>query len=181
MVPPPACDLPEPCASCDATCCRHYAIFVLPSELERIATETGRDPASLAEFEIHELARDMPAVFLDGEAGQLILATDDEGEACALLDPATLRCTIHAIRPFVCRMYPFTGDPGDPVPIRLREDIYCPGDFPLTAVEEEELRRAYVQFWTREIDRYRRQVQRWNHGGAPGGLQAFLAFCRRGG
>jgi Fe-S-cluster containining protein len=181
MVPAPKDDLPEPCASCDATCCRHYAIFVLPADLDRIAEVTGRDPASLADFEIHELARDMPAVFLDGEAGQLILTTDDEGEACALLDPDTLQCTVHSVRPFVCRMYPFAGDPGDPIPIRQREDIYCPGDFPITSAEEEELRQAYLQFWSREIDRYRQQVQRWNHSGAPGGLEAFLAFCRRDG
>jgi Fe-S-cluster containining protein len=160
-------------------CCRHYAIFVLPVEVERLAEATGRPPAELVEVETHELARDMPAVFLDGVPGQLILATDDDGEACGLLDPETHGCTVHELRPYVCRMYPFAGDPGDPVPIRLRGDIYCPDEFPLDADGEDDLRRVYLGFWTQDLDRYRRQVQRWNHGGACGGLSEFLTFCRQ--
>lgn len=178
MAPSRPCSLPDPCASCDATCCRNYAIYLLPQELERIAAHVGEPPAAIVDVETRDLARDMPAAYLDGMPSQLILAVGEDGEACLLLDPETRRCTVHRVRPYVCRMYPFAGDPGDPVRIRPREDVYCPGDFPLGPLEEQALRETYEQFWLRDLDDYRRQVQRWNLGGAPGGLAEFLAFCR---
>jgi len=168
----------DPCQGCDATCCAHYAIHVLPAEVEHIAAHLGRAPATFVELEHESLSPELPAAFLEGGPAQLALKRDPDTDACAFLDGAARRCTIHAHRPYICRMYPFkVGDDGRFV-LTLRQDRYCPGPFPLGDDEARVLREEARRFWTRDLDAYRVQVQRWNHGLPSGGLEAFLAFCR---
>ncbi len=72
------------CARCQACCCQ-LPVLLLP----------GDDP---------------PEHFIDIDAhGSTIMGKDDDGW-CAALDRDTLRCTIYARRPWVCRAFAMGGD-----------------------------------------------------------------------
>lgn len=167
----------NPCLTCDAVCCRRYAIYVVPADIRRIAAHLGRSPADFVAAETADLAPELPVVYLDGRPSQLVLAATPGGEDCLLVDPHTRRCTIHDHAPYICRMYPHTTT-GDQEPaIRLKNHILCPAPFPLDAELERDLLDRSLQFWNVDVQAYRLAVQRWNLGGAEGGLEAFLAFC----
>ena len=170
----------NPCARCDARCCRHYAIHVLPHEAEAIAEHLGQPIESVVALELEALAPELPVVYIDGQPSQLVLARDPDSGACAFLDAAMDRCTIHDHVPYICQMYPFTVIGDDPPLIRLKQDIYCVPEYPLTAARERRARSISPPFWGAGVDAYRRSARDWNFGGAAGGLVEFLEACRRG-
>ncbi len=167
----------NPCLSCDAVCCRRYAIYVIPADIRRIADHLDRPPADFVTVETVDLAPELPVVYLDGRPSQLVLAPAPGGEDCLFVDPATRRCTIHDHAPYICRMYPHTVAGEREPEIRLKNTILCPAPFPLSADLREELLELSMGFWNVDVQAYRLAAQRWNVGGAEGGLAAFVAFC----
>jgi len=168
--------VPSLCRDCDATCCRHYTIPITHLDIARVIEGTGMPPDRFVALEDRDVAAQMPLVYLDGQPAQLVLARAADTDACVFLDPVQNRCTIHAHAPAICSIYPFelTGD--DPPRLRRRHDVYCAQESRANDEEREQAREAAGQFWTQDIDAYRRLVQRWNFRGAPGGLGAFLEY-----
>lgn len=167
----------SPCLTCDAVCCRRYAIYVVPADIRRIAAHLGRSPADFVAAETADLAPELPVVYLDGRPSQLVLAAVPDTEDCLFVDPDTRRCTIHEHAPYICRMYPHTAT-GDQGPkIRLKSHVLCPAPFPLDKALEADLLARSLRFWNEDVQAYRLAAQRWNLGGAEGGLDAFVQFC----
>ena len=167
----------NPCLTCDARCCRRYAIYVVPADIRRIAAHLGRPAADFVTAETADLAPELPVVYLDGRPSQLALASVPGGEDCVFVDPDTRRCTIHDHAPYVCRMYPHTVAGEHEPRIRLKNTVLCPDPFPLDDNLSGELLELSMGFWNVDVQAYRLAAQRWNLGGAEGGLDAFLAFC----
>jgi Fe-S-cluster containining protein len=114
--------LPVCCAGCDA-CCRVHAVFVVPAEVLRIASYLAgsRTPEELGDLRdrVERLAPRLAEMSLEERARSRV--------PCPLLDEATGRCTVHAVRPLLCRGYNSydadacrrqleTGDVGTPPP-----------------------------------------------------------------
>jgi Fe-S-cluster containining protein len=92
--------LPVCCAGCDA-CCRVHAVFVAPPEILRIAaylaaSRTADEIAELRE-RVRELAPRLAEMSLEERA--------KSRTPCPLLDESTGQCTVHPVRPLLCRGY----------------------------------------------------------------------------
>lgn len=98
------------CQGCTVSCCslrpdEEKKILLFPEEVERLETkaiETGNLDFAVVEDLI--FPDTLNRTILVG-AYRLFLERHPR-RACAFLDPETSRCTIHDIRPLVCRGYP---------------------------------------------------------------------------
>jgi Fe-S-cluster containining protein len=155
-------------------------IYVHHAEVLRIARHTGLAPTEVADLETEALSSVVPVVRLDGVQGQLVVRRAVAGGPCRFLAETAGRCTIHGEAPYCCQMYPHAiGGKAGADELRQRDDAECPGPYEITAPVAEELARAARRFWGRELPAYERRVWYWNMSRAPGGLEEFLAFCRR--
>lgn len=121
-------DLPEiplagdvsPCAAHGCSrCCHDVEMLLTESDVARIAAvRPDVDFWFQADDGYLQLrVADRPPV-----AGQR-LEPGAAGKPCVFLDEVG-RCTIHAVRPEGCRLYPAVFD--DPVPRAILDDEYCP-------------------------------------------------------
>lgn len=89
----------EVCFSCDV-CCRFLAA---DSPLAPIFTETETEKAIAHGAD--------PTLFqpqADGNSAQIQLIPHNDFYICPFFEPETNHCTIYAIRPLDCQLYPFT-------------------------------------------------------------------------
>lgn len=86
------------CDNCPSYCCSYPRIEVTPKDLRRLADHFGLTV---------EKAR--TRFTRKGEPGELVLRHQKDavfGSVCRFLDLETRRCTVHAVRPQVCRAHP---------------------------------------------------------------------------
>lgn len=112
----------DPCPSCSAPCC-HALVHVTLVEAARIARAlTIPFPAF-----VRTVAVDPPRPFepsavvtIDGVARRLAFRETNERHRCVFLHDVgdRVRCSIHALRPGICRQYPFKLQRG-----KLRVDV----------------------------------------------------------
>ena len=104
----------SPCAAkgCSA-CCHDVEMILTEDDLRRLReARPGEDFWRLADDGFLELrTRDAPA------------ARGGQGRPCWFLDPEG-RCTVHAVRPEGCRLYPAMWDDG--LRAAALDDDYCP-------------------------------------------------------
>jgi Fe-S-cluster containining protein len=96
----PARKLPVCRAGCDS-CCRVHAVFVTPAEALRIASHLR---ATRSTSEIKRLRKRIET--LCGRVAEM--SVEDRARAavpCPLLDEKTGNCTVHPVRPLLCRGY----------------------------------------------------------------------------
>lgn len=101
------------CARCGWCCCRNFdikitdeisrpsnAIFIFPSDIRRIMTNTGLAWDEVAEADIYSCFSDDENIIVIG----WILKRNDE-ETCIFFKKGV--CSIYSSRPMICRCYPF--------------------------------------------------------------------------
>jgi len=129
-------------------CCRGRHIYLTLKDIERIA-RAGHDPQDFVTFSI------------EGDKVRFVLAVREWDLGCVFHDPETGKCTIHKVRPLICRIYPFMvsrkplGVEGEkPFHYKGKElwlyyDESCPGvnaDEPETMITPEEIAELGLEF-----------------------------------
>jgi len=129
-------------------CCRARHVYLTLKDVERISM-AGHDPQYFVTFSV------------EGNNVRFVLALREWDLGCVFHDPETGRCTIHDVRPLICRIYPFMvskkplGVEGE-VPFRckgqelwLYYDEGCPGinaENPETTITPEEIAELGLEF-----------------------------------
>lgn len=129
-------------------CCRGRHIYLTLKDIERI-TKAGYDPQDFVTFSI------------EGDKVRFVLAVREWDLGCVFHDPETGKCTVHKVRPLICRIYPFMvsqrplGVEGEkPFHYKGKElwlyyDESCPGvnaDEPETMITPEEIAELGLEF-----------------------------------
>lgn len=168
----------DPCPSCPATCC-HAVVHVTIVEAARIATALT---LPFSRF-VRAVAVDPPRAFepsavvvIDGVERRLAFVETNEAHRCVFLHDVgeSRRCSIHPLRPGICRQYPFKLKRG-----RLRVDVgteaYCPtgwlwNDATVAAQDR------HLDAWLADRKRDARLAAAWNEQGG-GSLDALCRFA----
>lgn len=179
-----------PCRDCAQSCCAEFTIFLTPFDLRRIAgpleLEVGKLAAMVPLTRAH---RDYsPYAFSLGSRRRFLLTLKRRRTGCLfLLRIGTLgRCGIHALRPRMCRCYPYSAEDGE---IREVAQSRCPPDKHLTPGDRQEIRSAFAAM-TGEFLIYREFLDLWHsrelprlraarRPDSPGMFAAFLACMER--
>lgn len=172
----------DPCSGCVGYCCQTI-VHVTMVEALRISLALG---ASL-----DDMVQRIPA---DGERAskQTIPLPLDEGEVrlvfrqqeghggCVFLHAVGPRsiCSVHALRPGVCRVFPYKVDVGDRV-LSAGSPIACPTRWLYDEAVEERV-SADVARWLEDIDEERALVAAWSeHDDDDKSWPAFQRFATR--
>jgi len=75
-------------------CCRGRHVYLTVSDIKRLVG-SGHDPQKFLTFSI------------EGGNIRFVLSVREWDLGCIFHDPGTGKCTIHPIRPLICRIYPF--------------------------------------------------------------------------
>jgi Fe-S-cluster containining protein len=174
------------CTGC-GVCCRTYRAAVTHHDLARLLGSIGARAQDLVEFLTPD-AVDMtgePETLVElGEGRRMMVLAQREG-ACRFLS-AENRCTVYAVRPSDCRLFPFDlTATAESASLSLLPLEGC--EFELSTDTDLEVEgRALVQddaTRSRELSEYRALVARWNQlakrrrrfGHRVGGAAEFLA------
>jgi Fe-S-cluster containining protein len=151
-------------------CCTSFGVCVTPSDIRRIALETGLEPISFiaAIPEPPDRERDEPSVIIDGKPSLIILKWSKHRN-CIFY--GSEGCTVYSYRPLLCRAYPFKGS-------RARGSLEDMASRACPAPWRPDDKAAYLhalKAYGKELLRYKRFAAVWNkHGGT---LAEFLAKC----
>jgi len=163
----------NPCIGCHTNCCAHYLVTVTAHDVYRIVRELGLPPAAFLAMEPAQ--EGVPAVrLLEGYFNVALRQTT--GGACVfLLDlGGHRRCSIHAFKPRVCAVYPFTMDKDGG--LWHRRDMLCPTTWTLSWGQQDGV-RALIRQCREELRFHEEVVSRWNEERPQGGTQAeFFEF-----
>lgn len=152
-----------PCANCAAPCCATLRARLTTVEAQRIASALSvplddvvtRVPGAGH----HHPWFTVPIPLADGPVTLALRQRD--GSRCAFLHEvgARGRCAIHALRPGVCRIYPYPVREGT-----LRTDVgsaeLCPIGWAVDDAAERAVRRDMAA-WRADIAREEQHVARW--------------------
>jgi Fe-S-cluster containining protein len=166
---------PNPCFSCDTDCCSHYSIFVTGEDVVRLSVQLELPPLEFVTTEVEVLTEELPEVTLDGVPAQLVLHSRDG--RCCMQDPDSHMCTVHDVRPFICRLYPLEVEDDRYLKLNQRPDVICPEPFPLRPHDEQVLLHDARAFWEQELPAWEQTVARWNREHGDQSLEAFLRSC----
>ena len=146
----------NPCATCHTNCCRHYTVYVSGHDIVRLSNALNLHPIRF--IRIHEVADSESGAIRLG-SGWYFLALRRFGDACAFLaDDGSLRCTVNAFKPSVCRSYPFRLRDGV---ISQRQNKLCPSDWPMNA-ELKTVWRDRLEAQQCEDEFHLETVHAWN-------------------
>ncbi len=154
------------CVLC-GECCKRYWIPITHADVIRISKYTGLDPLSFVTFFRKEMTTgwDYPEIKLSDGEYYMILAKRPDG-SCIFNKYIgdKLICSIHPVKPYVCRFYPFIyWIEDDVVKFEILDKAigYCPGlgrgpyySFEVELRAVQEIRRAKEE--------YRMIVNKWN-------------------
>ncbi len=175
------------CTLC-GECCKRYWIPVTHMDIFRIAEYTGLDPERFVTFFKKDMTTgwDYPEIRLKGGKYYMILAKRPDGSCIfnRYTERGKLICSVHPVKPLVCRFYPFVyWVENNIVKFEILDKAisYCPGlgrgpyyEFTLELRAVSEIRRAK--------DEYRELVNKWNNLVEKGIVdptpQEFLKFLR---
>lgn len=172
----------DPCSSCVGYCCQTI-VHVTMVEALRVVLPLG--------VPLDDVVRRIPA---DGERGskQTVPLPLDEGEVrlvlkqresdggCLFLHTVGARniCSVHALRPGVCRVFPYKVDVGDRI-ISAGAPIACPTRWLYDEAIEQRV-AGDVRQWLEDIEEERALVEAWRaHDGEDRSFAAFTRFAIR--
>ncbi len=155
------------CTLC-GECCKRYWIPVTHVDVFRIAEYSGLSPEQFVTFFDKEMTTgwDYPEIRLANGRYYMILAKRPDGSCIfnRYAENGRLICSVHPVKPLVCRFYPFVYWVKDDVvyfEVLDKAIGYCPGlgrgsyhEFSIETKAVEEIRRAKEE--------YRRIVSKWN-------------------
>jgi Fe-S-cluster containining protein len=148
-------------------------VTVTAHDVYRIARGLGLPPAAFLSMEPAQ--EGIPAVRLsEGYYNVALKRTRDE--ACVfLLDlNGHRRCSVHAFKPRVCGIYPFTMDEDEG--LWHRREMLCPTTWTLSWSQQAAM-RALIRQCREELRLHRTLVSRWNEDHPRGGTaEEFLNF-----
>ncbi len=165
-----------PCLTCSEGCCTDYLIFVTHADVSRIH---GAVPELrvLDYLDVSDVAvDDYPEVMLDGRPCRLVLKKEPASGRCVFLASGVNLCAIHAVSPYICRMYPFQVPYDDYQELELRQEVKCPERFLCPRDEIPQLIRTAKAFWERDLPRYAQLVETWHRLQPEGSLASFAEF-----
>lgn len=150
---------PAPCTNCPSRCC-HANVVLNVCDLVRLAGPLLVHPSSVCNLTFIE-TRNGASVLIGDTPKHIMLRKNPEQELCVLLLDVDghRRCGVHALRPGICRIYPFSYRRGT----RLYQmgHVICPTQW---VMSKEAVDRVLTDIEQHEQDRVvdRRIVQRWN-------------------
>ena len=144
-----------PCDSCDTNCCKEYVIFVNAHDIYRLSTGLKMAPENF--LEIYG-AKDFD-LGINVKEGLLDLALKQKDEKCMFLEESKdiFRCTVHDIKPSVCKSYPFQMKAGKLIQMSNK---LCPADW-----NTEEFEAMMITHLKKDEDEwkfYEKLVLEWN-------------------
>jgi len=155
----------SPCAACATLCCGAFRIFLSPFDLVRLsrALELPPECICLPVQLCAENADHAPWSFSLGEEERFLIGLRRKSGHCLFLMnlSGNRRCGVHALRPLVCRSYPWRVEHRRLH--RVRQWL-CPTDWPLTAEERHQwcrlgphlerealLYQAFLETWQEDV------------------------------
>ena len=130
----------KPCFHCQASCCKHYDVFIEHEDVKRIHQIVG-DFTFLKKIEYQKSFGYVPKFILWEEdvKKKWILCLNNPNRVCQFLEKDT--CQIYNNRPYICRTYPFMWEKG-----RVKENKnLCPVKWKLDDEKREEIKNEYNQ------------------------------------
>jgi Fe-S-cluster containining protein len=163
----------NPCIGCHTNCCAHYLVTVTAHDVYRISNELGLPPAAF--LAMAPAQQGVPAVRLSEGYFNVALRQTEGGACVFLLDlDGHRRCSVHAFKPKVCAVYPFTMDKDGG--LWHRRDMLCPTTWTLEWSQQEGM-RALIRQCREELRFHEEVVSRWNEEHSHGGTSAeFFEF-----
>ena len=144
-----------PCDSCDTNCCKEYAIFVNAHDIYRLSTKLDMAPENF--LQVYG-AKDFD-LGIDVDEGLLDLALRQKDDQCIFLEESrdVFRCTVHDIKPSVCKSYPFQLKNGRLIQM---DSKMCPVDW--NTDEFETMMTTHLKKDADEWKFYDNLVLQWN-------------------
>lgn len=133
---------PDPCAECDAACCRLYLSLTV-CDIARIVAALRIPPESFCLLDSEFESLRSPAVHLAGKPWRLMLRSG--AHPCVFLHGIGdhRRCAIYEQRPMTCRLYPFRWyEDGTMVGPRV---VWCGSEWSLDGKQRRRLQRVIRQ------------------------------------
>jgi len=171
------------CLRC-GRCCTSFGVCITPSDIKRIAEDTGLDPASFVSSipEPPNRERTEPTILINNERSLIVLKwkknpnarvcifyrENDNKSGCPNLGNG---CSIYDSRPLLCRSYPFRKIGRGLCDMKSRA---CPNRWS-PKEEEKDAYLADLARYEKELESYRKIAEEWNKS-HKGGLAEFLAF-----
>ncbi|VVB66433.1 Putative zinc- or iron-chelating domain protein [Candidatus Gugararchaeum adminiculabundum] len=145
------------CQRCNK-CCTNHLILVTPQDAARVEKETGISAVLFLDVidDRKERERGEPAFILNGKEKLLVLQKQ-MNNSCILFNGKG--CSVHAARPFLCRVYPFSAnEKGELVslPSRACKEKWFP---------EGEEAKQYLQdarAYQQQLEDYKKAIEKWN-------------------
>ena len=171
------------CLRC-GRCCTSFGVCITPSDIVRIAEDTGREPSSFAASipEPPDRERNEPSILIDGERSLIVLKWKEKSDArvCffyfesdkfGVCESKNKGCSIYGSRPFLCRTYPFRKNRNGLCDMRSRS---CPTRWSPDDAGKK-VYQADLARYEQEIGSYNVIADEWNKK-HKGGLEAFLRY-----
>ena len=177
---------PSPCSRCNSVCCCEKVCINIV-DLARLVIALGVRAEQVVTLNSeHQSTITIPALIGGRRMHMLLRQEPFEGlaqPACHMLarPGGQLRCGVHAVRPGVCRAYPFRffTDRGDFYYVGL--PYLCPINWALAPAARHAIEREIVT-WRRENDAAERMVRKWNRTRGDEDAASFFAWAiERGG
>jgi len=181
-----------PCRDCTQSCCSEFTVFITPFDLRRIAGPLELPPERLAtpiQFTSRNADYRPYSFSLGGRRRYLLTLRRQRGKCHFLLRFGKYgRCGIHALRPQMCRCYPYSAEDR-----AIKEIVQsrCPPGKHLSPEDRQEIRTAFAAM-TGEFILYREFLDSWHdrhlpelrlkrtfREDSPSGLSEFLRFMEK--
>lgn len=155
----------NPCLGCHTDCCSYYLVTVTAHDVYRISRELGLPPAAF--IRTVPANEGIPAVRLSEGYFNVALRQTQSGACVFLLDlDGHRRCSIHAFKPRVCAVYPFTMD--EEGGLWHRRGMLCPSPWTLDS-SQQAATRALIRQLREELAFHEGVVAHWNEEHPAGG------------
>lgn len=174
------------CTLC-GQCCKTYVPMIIPDDIHRIHDSLGHPLSYFLSFyrptDFSEaIDDDSLGLFFQTRFGLLSLCLSrgeiPNGEVGCVFLKNNL-CSIHLVRPFICRSYPFQPVSAEDIdgPFRLKDAPCFDRHATDEVVDENPIRQNYRLFREREGE-YREQIKEWNDNTESGKkeIEDFLSF-----
>ena len=163
-----------PCATCNANCCASYSVVITPFDALDISKALE---INFEDFLTVEETDNENYYFrlADNKKCTLRLRARENFECIFLLKiNGHNRCGIHAIRPYVCRCYPYNLDQITNVPFFM-ENVLCPSGWDISEEQINNFRKDLISFndrWKKTYDFY----NSWNESESEKSWENFIEY-----
>lgn len=148
----------DPCHTCTSECCRARVVLNV-ADLARLVVPLRLPASSICDLTECDSRNGEPILIGDTPKHIVLRKSDDDFCSLLLTVDGRRRCGVHAIRPGICRIYPFSFDRG-----RIRYEIgyvACPTQWLVSKPRQDEILDDVERHeQDRALDR--RVVRKWN-------------------